>query len=190
MRMEGKVNSMISNGVFVHNAFQRIAMAAFAGVVALGSGIASADAEQAEGLEGAWRVQIRIVDCASGVPLPGPAGADTPPIRELLAFARGGTVSGATDESLAFQPGQLSSEHGIWRVTGAHTYVSVRDALILYTTEPKPPMPGFLEGTQRFREAIRVEGDRYAGKAFTQFLDRDGNVQRTGCTVSSGVRFK
>jgi hypothetical protein len=65
-----------------------------------------------------------------------------------------------------------------------------RDALILFSTEPRAPIPGFAGGTQRFREAIRVEGDRYAGNSITQFLDLDGNVVRTGCTRSVGQRLR
>jgi hypothetical protein len=44
-------------------------------------------------------------DCESGAPLlTFPA---------LLSFARGGTLTGTT-ASRAFQPGQRSSDHGVW----------------------------------------------------------------------------
>jgi hypothetical protein len=108
----------------------------------------------------------------------------------VLAFARGGTVSGAADESGAFQPGQLTSEYGIWKSTGRDTYRSVRDALIVFTTAPNPPMRGFSEGTQRFTEAIHVDDDTYTAAALTQFLDVSGKVVLSGCTRSTGRRFR
>jgi hypothetical protein len=102
----------------------------------------------------------------------------------------GGTVSGVNDESLAFLPGQLTSEYGIWRSTGEHSFWSVRNALILFTSEPNPPRRGFSEGAQRFRESIQVDNDQYTSSATVQFLDVGGNVLRSGCTRSVGHRYK
>ena len=156
-------------------------------VLAAGPGARAQSVESGshrDSLQGAWRAQLRVVDCATGIPFPGP------PIPEVVAFAEGGTVSGATNESLAFKPGQLTSENGIWKHTGGNTYWSVRDALITFTTAPNPPMRGFSEGTQRFKEKIHVNGDTYTGMALAQFLDLNGNVVSTGCTRSTAKRFK
>jgi hypothetical protein len=171
-----------------YGALRWAAALAVAGLLVLAAG-PSARAQSVESgshdsLEGTWRAQVSVVDCATGTPFPGR------PIPELLAFVRGGTVSGATDESLAFKPGQLTSEYGIWKSSGGNTYWSVREALITFTTTANPPMRGFSEGTQRFTEKIHLDDDRYTGMAVTQFLDVAGKVVFTGCTRSTGKRFR
>jgi hypothetical protein len=171
-----------------YGAFRWAAALGLAALLVLAAGSSaqaqSGKSESHDSLQGTWRAQIRVVDCATGTSFPGP------PIPELLAFARGGTVSGATDESLAFKPGQLTSEYGIWKSSGGNTYWSVRDALITFTTTANSPMRGFSEGTQRFTEKIHLDDDTYTGMAVTQFLDVGGKVVFTGCTRSTGKRFR
>ena len=78
----------------------RVALA-FVGVIALGSEPgAKAPSEQThKGLEGTWRVTVTPYNCSTRMPL----GV---PFHALLAFAAGGTLSGASSNS-GFQPGQV-----------------------------------------------------------------------------------
>lgn len=180
---------MASRAANRYGTFTWAAALGLAGILGLTSASSaraqSNESEFRDALQGTWRVQITIVDCATGSPFPGP------PIVELLAFARGGTVSGTGSESLPFfQPGQLSSAYGIWNRTGEHRFRSVRDTFILFTTLPNPPFPGFTAGRRRDTESIQVDDDRYTFVTVAQFLDGDGNMLRTGCARSVGQRFK
>ena len=139
--------------------------------------------ESAQGLQGTWKVQVTLVNCATGLP------AGPPPFKSLISFARGGTAIASTSNP-AFQPGQRTSEHGIWRQTGNDTYISVREAFILFTTAPPPPAPGFNKGTQRITEAIQVAGDQSTHVSTVQFFDVNGNLVRTACGHAVGQRFK
>ena len=74
---------------------------ALVGVIVLGSEpAAKTQSEQSpKGLQGTWRVTVTPFNCSTKVPLGSPFQA-------LLAFARGGTLSGASSNS-GFQPGQV-----------------------------------------------------------------------------------
>ncbi len=135
-----------------------------------------------DALQGTWRVAVTLVNCATGVPM-------GPPFTSLLSFVRGGTLVGTTSNP-GFQPGQRSSEHGIWKHTGWHNYAAVHEAFILFTTAPNPPAPGFAAGTQRITEAIQVDDDQSTSAASIQFFDTGGNLVRTGCARTVGSRFE
>ena len=103
------------------------------GLLFLGSAFqASAQSEPSaseNGLEGTWRVQVKTNNCLTGVALGTPFNA-------LLAFARGGTLSGTTS-SPAFEPGQRTSDYGIWSKTIGKTYNAVSEAFILFASPPR-----------------------------------------------------
>lgn len=102
-------------------------------VLSAGSTLA-ADSDSSENrLEGTWRVEVTTEDCATGAP-----GLS---FRALLSFAKGGTMSGTT-ASPVFQPGQRTSDYGVWRRTGADTYGAVSEAFILFDSPAAPPVPG------------------------------------------------
>ena len=108
---------------------------ALVGVIVLGSepGAKAPSQQSHKGLQGTWRVTVTPYNCSTRMPL----GV---PFHALLAFARGGTLSGASSNS-GFQPGQYSASFGIWRQTGQRTYSAVTDAFILFSGGPFPPAP-------------------------------------------------
>jgi hypothetical protein len=155
-----------------------------AGLLLLGASLTAqtplAQASDEQGLEGTWRVQVTLYNCAASA-----AGAT---FRSLLSFAPGGTLTEAT-ASPAFQPGQRGPGHGIWSHTGAHSYRAVSEAFILFATAPNPPAPGFQRGTQRITQQIEVNKDQFTAVASIQFLDDADQVVTTGCARASGQRF-
>jgi hypothetical protein len=169
-----------------HSTIRLVAVVALAGMLVFGSGgRARAQSEESgsdDGLQGTWRVQVTLINCMTGAPL-------GPPFTSLLSFARGGTAIASTSNP-AFQPGQRTAEHGIWKQTGAQSFASDREAFILFTTAPNPPVPGFLRGTQKITEAIQVEGDQSNSVASVQFFDAGGTRVRSGCARAVGHRFK
>jgi len=159
---------------------------AVVGVIVLGSGPgAKAQSEQSPtGLQGTWRVTITPYNCLTKLPL----GAS---FHALLAFARGGTLSGASSNS-GFQPGQYSASFGVWRQTGQRTYSAVTDAFILFSGGPFPA------GTQKIRHSIHVsaDGNRFNDDASVNYFDVDDVPISPpaplipGCATAAGQRLE
>jgi hypothetical protein len=159
---------------------------ALAGVIVLGSepGAKAASQQSQKGLHGTWRVTVTPYNCSTRMPL----GV---PFHALLAFARGGTLSGASANS-GFQPGQYSASFGIWRQTGQRTYSAVTDAFILFSGGPFPA------GTQEIRHSIHVsaDGNRFVDDASVHYFDvNDVPVPPQaplipGCATAAGLRLE
>lgn len=128
-----------------------VAMALVCGFMPASESSARPQSDQSpRGIQGTWHVTVTPYNCSSKVPL----GFS---FHALLAFARGGTLSG-TSASTGFQPGQYSASFGVWKATGGRTYTALTDAFILF---PGGPFPA---GRQEISHSIRVSGD---GNAFT-----------------------
>jgi hypothetical protein len=143
---------------------------------------ASAQLERSEhssshkGLEGTWRVQVTLQNCATHAPL-GPSFAS------LLSFHDGGTLTGTTTNP-AFAAGQRTSDYGVWSEKNNHTYTAATEAFILAPGGP------FARGTQRLVQAIRVNGDEFTSVATVQFFDANNVQYLSGCAVATGERFE
>lgn len=153
----------------------------FALVVALAlPGIAAAQSEAAAtGLTGTWRVQVSLINCSTGQTF-GPA------FSSLSTFARGGTLTGTT-RNPAFQPGQRTSDFGVWRQTGSSTYSADSEAFLEFTSSA-PPI--FQAGTQRIIQSITLSGDSFDSVAITQFYDTAGNLVSSGCAHATATRYE
>jgi hypothetical protein len=157
---------------------------ALAGALCLSSGhSARAQSEQsAKGLEGTWRVTVTQSACPAGPPL-------GPPFQSLLAFARGGTLSGTTASS-AFLPGQRSTDFGNWSRAG-RTYSALSQAFIIFSGGP------FTQGSQTISHTISLtdDGNGFTDIASVQFLDANGNLvaptsMAPGCATAIGQRLQ
>jgi hypothetical protein len=116
----------------------------------------------------------------------------------LLAFAVGGTLSGTT-ASPAFEPGQRTSDYGIWSRSFGDTYRAVSEAFILFDSAQagnpfNPPsgsvVPRLRRGKQRITQTIDVNMDEFTSVASVQFFDANGKLLTTGCASAIGRRFK
>jgi hypothetical protein len=137
--------------------------------------------EASHTLVGTWHVTVTTYNCSTGVQ--GPA------FQSLLAFDRGGTMSGTTSNPI-FQPGQRTPDFGIWHRVSPHTYTAVSDAYILFGTAPTATTPGVPKSTQRLTQAISVNGDGFVSEASVQFVDLSNNVLASLCAHAKGERFK
>src|SRR3712207_5500160 len=77
---------------------------------------AFAQGEGARAIEGVWAMSITLRDCTTQAPL-------GPPLRTLLTFHAGGTLSESPGTS-QFAPGQRSNGHGLWSHAGANSFTA------------------------------------------------------------------
>jgi hypothetical protein len=159
--------------------------------IALGSErSAKAQSEQSpQGLQGTWRVTVAPYNCLTQLPL----GFS---FHALLAFARGGTLSGTSSNSGfqtgQFQPGQYSASFGVWRQTGQRTYSALTDAFIFFSGGPFPA------GTQEIRHSIHVsaDGNGFIDHASVNYFDvNDVPIPPQaplipGCATATGERLE
>ena len=145
---------------------------------------AAAQPEQSpKGLEGTWYVTVTPYNCSTKLPL----GVS---FHALLAFARGGTLSGAS--GAPDQPGRFSASFGFWERTGMRTYRARTDAFILF---PDGPFPA---GRQEIRHSIRVspDGTRFSDQASLDYFDVNdlpASPQAPlipGCATAAGQRLE
>jgi hypothetical protein len=109
----------------------------------------------------------------------------------LLAFARGGTLSGTSANS-GFQPGQYSASFGVWRAMGGRNYTALTDAFILF---PGGPFPA---GRQEISHSIRLtaDGNRFTDQASLNYFDVDDLPAPPqpplipGCATAAGLRVQ
>ena len=146
---------------------------------------ASADNKRSfQGLEGTWRMEVTTLNCATGAPLLS--------FRAYLTFARGGTMTGTT-ASPAFRPGQRTSDHGVWRRTGAHTYKTASEAFILFDSPASPPVPPLTRGWHWLGQEITIDPhdpDVLQSDARAEFYDMAGTELASGCATAVGHRFR
>lgn len=128
-------------------------------------------------LEGTWVVTVTLQNCATGAQI-------GTPFQSLLTFARGGTMTETTSNSMFF-PALRSPGHGVWKRTGRETYKASSLAFIT--------LNGALVKTQKISQVIEMEDDPDSfntTEASVQFFDPSGNPLTTGCAVAKGKRFE
>jgi len=129
---------------------------------------------QAGPIEGMWRVQLSVRDCATGAvqrTFPG-----------LFAFSKGGILTYTT----AGLPQALATPgYGIWRHTGGHNYSAVTEAFIFNAA-------GVWIQTHRLTRAIELDKDanEFTDTTKLEIFDTSGNLIVTGCATTAGRRFE
>ena len=134
----------------------------------------SEDARSHRGLQGAWRLQLTVLDCQTGqVQRTFPA---------LATFAKGGTLTLTTAGQL---PSLFTPGLGVWRHTEGNKYSAVSEQFVFSPA-------GVWIQTHRLTRAIEVDvdGDEFTDTVALEILDTSGNVIVTGCATSVGSRFK
>jgi hypothetical protein len=149
-----------------------------AGLLVLGSGLTataqSKDNGSPKGLAGTWRVQLTVIDCATGQVL------RTFPT--LFAFAKGGTLTVTTAGQF---PALNTTGLGIWEHTKGHSYSAVSESFIFNSD-------GAWTSTSRLTRAIEVsnDADEFTDTVTLQIFDTSGNQLVAGCGTSVGSRMK
>jgi hypothetical protein len=142
---------------------------------------------------GPWAIQVTPRDCTTGAPL-GPA------FNSLVTFHRGGTLSESAGGT-AFAPGQRSPGHGTWTRVGHDTYLQRFVAMLLFTTAPNLPgpgfnpalpiSPGFLAGSSVVTHTfVLTDEDHGTSSGTNQFYTADGTAYRSGCSTAVAKRFE
>ncbi|HEU5403802.1 MAG TPA: hypothetical protein VFU86_20775 [Terriglobales bacterium] len=152
---------------------------AFVFALAFPAALAAQSEAAATGMPGTWHVQVSVISCSTGQPI-------GPVFSSLLTFARGGTLSGTT-RNPTFQPGQRTSDFGVWRQTGSNTYFADSEAFLLFTSSA-PPV--FQAGTQRIIQSITLSGDTFDSVAITRFYDTAGSLVSSGCAHAIATRYQ
>lgn len=156
----------------------RAAVLVLAGMLFLGSGqTARAQSEEGnsqKGLEGAWRLQLTVLDCNSGQAL------RTFPA--VFTFAKGGTATVTTAGQL---PSLATPGLGAWRHTYRRHYSAVTDAFVF------SPAGAWIQ-THRLTRAIKVsiDGDTFTDTVALEIFDTNGNLIVTGCATSVASRLE
>ena len=121
---------------------------------------------------GTWRVVVTQRDCNTG--------AELRTFPALLAFAQGGTLTGATT---AFPAALRGSDPGIWTHEGGRNYRAVSEAFLFNPT-------GTLR--QRITQAIQLDqgGDSFTSDAGVEFFDTAGNLTLAGCATALATRME
>jgi hypothetical protein len=141
---------------------------------------------QAEGraLEGTWTVQITLRDCTSGAAL----GV---PFFSLLTFARGGTMTETTANSM-FYPAERGPGHGVWSHVQGGRYGDASDRRYEARTVAFITSNGALTQGQVIRQNIQMGNDSntfQTTSASVEFYEPDGTLLRKGCATAQGGRF-
>jgi hypothetical protein len=171
-------NRLTSRNLNRFAASGRAAALVLAGMLLLGSGLtARAQSEghdSPRGLEGAWRLQLTVLDCDTRQAI------RTFPA--VFTFAKGGTATVITAGQL---PSLATTGLGTWRHAQGHNYTVVTDAFVFSPA-------GVWIQTHRLTRAIEVstDGDTFTDKVALEILDTNGNVTVTGCATSVASRLE
>jgi hypothetical protein len=125
-------------------------------------------------LEGSWRVQVTLRNCATWAPV-------APPFPALATFDFAGTVL-TSDGSMS--PAARGSGHGIWRRVGGRSFEASTEAF-LFTD-------GVRSGTQLVEQQITLaaDGSSFEAQVGAMVSNNAGQVVFTGCASSVGQRMQ
>ena len=132
---------------------------------------------QDRALEGVWAVTSTPRDCTTGATL-------GPPIRALMTFHEGGTITESA-ALLLFAPGQRSLGHGVWTPAGGSTFRERTLTLILFDAGP------FQAGwTLTTHNIILSDANNFTSTGTTGFYDTNRQFLREVCASRAGQRFR
>ncbi len=146
-----------------------------AGMLILVSGIpAAAQGDAASRLEGAWRAQLTVRDCQTGVAL------RTFPA--IFTFAKGGTVTYTTAGQL---PSLFTPGLGVWHHLDNHTYSAVTE---VFGFSPA----GTFTQTHRLTRLIQLstDADAFTDTVALQIFAANGDLIATGCATTVASRME
>ena len=128
-------------------------------------------AQDAQTLEGAWRVTVTIRNCQTGAPM-----------RTVLAlntFVPGGSMFETANGFLR------SPSHGTWQKIAGHDYTAT---FVFFTFNPD----GSWLGSNKITRTITLSGDHqtFTAIASVGIFDASGKLIATGCATEEAQRFE
>ena len=125
-------------------------------------------------IHGTWRVHVTQRNCQTG--------AEIRTFPALLAFAEGGTLTGATT---AFPASLRGSDQGVWNHNGGRSYGARSEAFLFNPA-------GAWVLTQRITQAIQLDhdADSFTSDATVEFFDTAGNLTSNGCATAIATRME
>ena len=128
-------------------------------------------AQDAQTLEGAWRVTVTLRNCQTGAPL-----------RTVLAlntFVPGGSMFETANGFLR------SPSHGTWQKITGHEYTAT---FLFFTFNPD----GSWLGSNKITRTITLSGDHqtFTAIASVAVFDASGKLTATGCATEAAQRFE
>lgn len=128
-------------------------------------------AQDAQTLEGAWRVTVTIRNCQTGAPM-----------RTVLAlntFVPGGSMFETANGLLR------SPSHGTWQKIAGHDYTAT---FMFFTFNPD----GSWLGSNKITRTITLSGDHqtFTAIASVGIFDASGKLIATGCATEAAQRFE
>ena len=122
-------------------------------------------------IEGTWKTVVTPSVCQTGA-------AAAPAFPGILAFAKGGTLSGTS--------ATVTSAYGVWERSGGPQNYTFAFTNLRYNAS------GAVIGSQIVRQtAVLTQfGSAFTSTGTVEFLDTNGNVVGTGCATSTGARFQ
>src|SRR5215813_13009399 len=128
-------------------------------------------AQDAQTLEGAWRVTVTIRNCQTGMP-----------IRTVLAlntFVPGGSMFETANGLLR------SPSHGTWQKITDHDYTAT---FMFFTFNPD----GSWLGSNKITRTIMLSEDHqmFTAAASVEVFDASGKLIATGCATEAAQRFE
>jgi len=123
-------------------------------------------------IAGTWRVEVTLRNCQTG--------AEIRTFPALLAFARGGTLTGT---STVLPTSVRSGDFGIWKHNGHGSYSAVSEAFLFNGA--------VWSQRQRITQAITLspDEDTLYSDARTEFFDTAGNPVANGCATAVATRM-
>lgn len=133
-------------------------------------------------IEGVWVVTSTPRDCTTGATL-------GPPVRSLLTFHQGGTVTESA-ALLLLAPGQRpGGGHGLWTHSGGQNYVERILSLIAFDSSNDPPT--FRAGWTLSEQTITLaNANNFTSAGRVAFYDTNRQFLRSLCSSRVGERFR
>jgi hypothetical protein len=153
---------------------KKIVLTAILGVaVAIGFTVAEVPvfAQEAQTLEGAWRVTVTIRNCQTGMPMR--------TVPALNTFVPGGSMFETANGFFR------SPSHGTWQKIAGHDYTAT---FMFFTFNPD----GSWLGSNKITRTITLSGDHQTFTAIASFgvFDANGKLITTGCATETAERFE
>lgn len=144
-----------------------------------------ARAEDGRGLEGTWLVEVTLVDCKTGDPLPIPGN----PFPSLSTFMSGGRMLEASAPPPPPGGGTKSSSHGMWERTGDQTF---RNRFRFFGFDVNGIHIGTVEVTIEYslKQGNSSKTDEIIGAGTSKAFTPDGELIVEGCSTNIGQRFE